>query len=185
MLRICRHVSPSSRDFRAMTEVGDWFSMPLSQALYKDQMLHLKEKFGAFAVDNALGNAWFNMEVATIQGTVLCQEQREHLRNKYNVSAIVHTIGDGRKVYLSCGTPDNIHVCAAEAMKFISMNRMRPAHNDEVDVQEEHNIMLTMFDTITEATHMNMLNTKVDALGDQLREIEEGGVFLTEAILMV
>ena len=55
----------------------------------------------------------------------------------------MHTIGDGRKVYLSCGTPDNIHVCAAEAMKFISMNRMRPADNDEVDVQEEHNIMLT------------------------------------------
>ena len=70
-------------------------------------------------------------------------------------------------------------------MKFISMSRMRPAHNDDVDVQEEHNIMLAMFDTITEATHMNMLNTKVDALGDQLREIEEGGVFLTEAILMV
>ena len=61
-------------------------------------------------------------------------------------------------------------------MKFISMNRMRPTDNDGVDVQEEHNIMLTMFDAI------NMLNAKVDALGDQLREIEEGGVFLTEAI---
>ena len=57
MLRICRHVSPSSRDFRAMTEVGDWFSMPLSQALDNYQMLHLESKFGAMAVDKALGNA--------------------------------------------------------------------------------------------------------------------------------